>query len=112
MSPRRQKPVGVAEALGVAAEDELLLVLAELLEDVVGDVGVRELVLDDRDARHEGVDAGRALGGEVVGGGGDELGVAGHDEGVLELPEVLGGHLAGGLDELARLDHLVEFGGA
>src|SRR5438067_585865 len=46
--------VGVAEALGVAAEDELLLVLAELLEDVVGDVGVGELVLDDRDARHEG----------------------------------------------------------
>src|SRR5207247_6784185 len=42
--------VGVAEALGVAAEDELLLVLAQLLEDVVGDVGMTELGLDGRDA--------------------------------------------------------------
>ena len=39
--------VGVAEGLGVTREDQLLLVLAQLLEDVVRDVGVRELVLDD-----------------------------------------------------------------
>ena len=63
--------VGIAEALRVAAEDELLLVLAEVFEDVVRDVGVGELVLDDRDAGHEGVDARCPLGREVVGGGGD-----------------------------------------
>ncbi len=75
--------VGVTEALGIAAEDQLLLVLAELLEDVIRDVGVRQLVLDDRDPGHEGVDRRSPLGGEVVRGGRDELGVARHDESVL-----------------------------
>ena len=104
--------VGVAKALRVAAEDQLFLVLAELLEDVVRDVRVRELILDDRDPGHERVDRRGALGGEIVGRSGDQLGVAGHDQGVLELAQVLRRHLRGRLDELARLDHLLEFGGA
>src|ERR1700687_2953663 len=51
---RDTEAVRVAEALGVAAENQLLLVLAEVLEDVVRDVSVGELVLDDRDPGHEG----------------------------------------------------------
>jgi hypothetical protein len=85
-----------------------VLVFAELLEDVIRDVGVSQLVLDDGDAGHEGVDGRGPLGCQVVGRGGDQLGVAGHDERVLELPEVLLGHLVAGLDQLPRLDHLVE----
>src|SRR5438445_1321961 len=87
--------VRIAEALRIAAEDELLLVLAELLEDVVRDVSVRELVLDDRDAGHEGVDAWRALGGEVVGGGGDELGVAGNYNSGIDVFPRFGGSYTG-----------------
>ena len=100
--------VGIPEGLGITREDELLLVLAQLLEDVVRDVGVRQLVLDDRDPGHEGVDARGPLGGQVVGGGGDQLGVAGHDERVLQLLQVLGGHLRGRFDELAPAQELVE----
>src|SRR5256886_6678610 len=107
---RNVERVGVAEAFGVAAEDELLLVLAELFEDVVRDARAAQLILDDRDTGHESVDRGGALRGQVVGGGGDELGIARDNQGVLELAEVLGSHLAGRLDQLARLDGLFEFG--
>ena len=87
--------IRIAKALRIAAEDELLLVLAELFEDVIRDMGVSQLVLDDGDAGHERVDGGRPLRGEVIGGRRDQLGVTGNDEGVLELAQVLGGHLAG-----------------
>src|SRR5665213_3352217 len=73
---------------------------------------VRQLVLDDRDPGHERVDGRRALGGEVVGRGRDEPRVPGNAQPVLELAEVLRGHLVGGLDELPGLDHLVELGGS
>ena len=69
---------------------------------------MRQLVLDDRDAGHEGVDAGRALGGQVVGRGRDQLGVTADREGVFELLQVLRGHLRRGLYEVALGEEGVE----
>ena len=105
---RNIERVRVAERLRVPLEDQRLLVVAELLQDVVCDVRVGKLVLDDRDAGHEGVDAGSALGGHVIGRSRDQLSVAGDDERVLQLFQILGGHLRSGLDEIAFLQQVVE----
>ena len=80
------KRIGIAKGLRIPFEDQCLLAFAQLLEDVVGDVRVGQLILDDGDPGHEGVDAGRLARRQVVGRRRDQLGVAGDDQRVLELP--------------------------
>jgi hypothetical protein len=71
-------------------------------------MGVSELVLDDRDPGHEGIDARCSLGGQVVGGRRDQFGVATDGQGVLQLFQVGGRHLRRGLDEVTLLEEAVE----
>src|SRR5713226_9950508 len=71
-------------------------------------MGVGQLVLDDGDAGHEGIDAGRLADGQVVSGRRDELRISRDDQRVLELLDVFGGQLRDRLDQLAALQEPVE----
>jgi hypothetical protein len=105
---RMIEAVRVLELVRLAAVHQLFLVEAQVLEKAVGDVRVRELVLDDRGRRHHRVRRGRVLRGSEVGGRGDELGVGLHQELYDERLPVALGHLVGVLHDEAVLYFLLQ----
>ena len=76
-----------------------------------GDVSMRQLVLNDRDPSHKGVDAGRLLRREIVGRSRDQFRIARDDQRVLELAEIIRRHLRGRLDELSSLEQRLKRAG-
>ena len=107
---RHVEGVRVLERLRVALVDQLVHAHAEVAEQPVADVGMGELVLDDRDGRAEVVERRRVGGGAQVGRRAHELGVGGDREDPPDALQVLGRHVLEALDELARrqvLAHLV-----
>ena len=100
--------VRVLERGGIALVDQPVHVDAEIAEQPVADVGVRELVLDDRDRRAVVVQRRRVLGRPEVGRRADELGVGRHGEDAADPAQVLGGHVLQALDELALREVLAD----
>ncbi len=83
LRPRLERDVErvrVAEVGGVALVDQGVGVDPEVSQHAVGDVRVAELVLDDPDHGHEGLESRRVRGGLEVCRGADQLRVAGHDQ--------------------------------
>ena len=97
---RHVEGVRVLELARLALVDQRLHVDAEVAQQAVADVRVRELVLDDRDRRAEVVQRGRVRGRAQVRGGGDELGVRGDGEDPADALQVLRGHVLQALDQL------------
>ena len=89
------------KAFGLALVDQRRHVDAEIAQQAVADVGVRELVLDDRDRGAEVVQRGRVRGRAQVRGRGDQLGVGGHGEDAADPLQVFRRHVLQPLDQLA-----------
>jgi len=93
--------VGIFERLRLSLVDQRRHVDAEVAEQPIADVGVGELVLDDRHRRAVVVERRGVLGGAEVCRSADQLGVGGDGEDAPDPAQVLGGHVRQALHELA-----------
>ena len=96
------------ELVGLATVHEVLLGLAEILEETIRDIGVSQLVLDDGVRAHLGIRGRSVPSGHPVGRSAHELRVRLHRELHHERLAVPIGHLVHGLDDVAPLDLLLE----